>query len=378
MAGCRGISGKRCCQGEKSRDSAGHLRFAIRKRYGGKDGSNLWMAVIRSILPPRTWPAQRSAERTFHRRNLPLVTMLDRYGSDDQKAMIEGSITGKFRITLASPSPSMAPTRPTWKPRAVRATAMASRGGQSTREDVTHRHACGDALRRYSPRTSGDDGDARGITCLLVRRGHGREVESICGPSTCPPITRVSFQPDVFVPDDALFGEIGRRLSLAQCFVLKTHPQAASSLGAAVTARGKRAIRAKRKPFGRALGKTRRSSGRWSSLRRRRKCCGCSFEDRVGDGQAHAGAGRGIGSPTRCRCAFLGKPPVLRSRDRAMQGAWRGWATRATSRSNTSIRHHAAIASRRQRGDPEAESGGFLIRLYGGKGSMRGTALHRC
>src|SRR3982751_255133 len=28
-------------------DSAGHLRFAIPKRYGGSDGSNLWMAVIR-------------------------------------------------------------------------------------------------------------------------------------------------------------------------------------------------------------------------------------------------------------------------------------------------------------------------------------------
>lgn len=28
-------------------DAAGHLRFAIPKRYGGRDGSNLWMAVIR-------------------------------------------------------------------------------------------------------------------------------------------------------------------------------------------------------------------------------------------------------------------------------------------------------------------------------------------
>jgi len=28
-------------------DAAGHLRFAIPKRYGGKEGSNLWMAVIR-------------------------------------------------------------------------------------------------------------------------------------------------------------------------------------------------------------------------------------------------------------------------------------------------------------------------------------------
>ncbi|MDO9563379.1 MAG: acyl-CoA dehydrogenase, partial [Bradyrhizobium sp.] len=28
-------------------DAAGHLRFAIPKQYGGKAGSNLWMAVIR-------------------------------------------------------------------------------------------------------------------------------------------------------------------------------------------------------------------------------------------------------------------------------------------------------------------------------------------
>ena len=28
-------------------DKAGHLRFALPNEYGGKDGSNLWMAVIR-------------------------------------------------------------------------------------------------------------------------------------------------------------------------------------------------------------------------------------------------------------------------------------------------------------------------------------------
>jgi len=41
MAGCRGISGSAAAQGVKNlADSAGHLRFAIPKRYGGKDGSN--------------------------------------------------------------------------------------------------------------------------------------------------------------------------------------------------------------------------------------------------------------------------------------------------------------------------------------------------
>src|SRR6476661_1602994 len=34
-------------------DEAGHLRFAIPKRYGGKDGSNLWMAVIREHFASR-------------------------------------------------------------------------------------------------------------------------------------------------------------------------------------------------------------------------------------------------------------------------------------------------------------------------------------
>ncbi|HEV3317609.1 MAG TPA: acyl-CoA dehydrogenase, partial [Candidatus Angelobacter sp.] len=31
-------------------DRAGHHRFALPKEYGGQDGSNLWMAVIREYL----------------------------------------------------------------------------------------------------------------------------------------------------------------------------------------------------------------------------------------------------------------------------------------------------------------------------------------
>mgnify|MGYP003345960893 CR=1 FL=1 len=37
--------------------------------------------------------------------NFPLVKMLDLYGRDDQKAMIEGSITGKYRITFGLTEP---------------------------------------------------------------------------------------------------------------------------------------------------------------------------------------------------------------------------------------------------------------------------------
>ena len=82
-------------------DAAGHLRFAIPKRYGGKDGSNLWMAVIREHFASKGLGLHNDLQNEHSIvGNLPIVTMLDRYGTDDQKAMIDGSITGKYRITF--------------------------------------------------------------------------------------------------------------------------------------------------------------------------------------------------------------------------------------------------------------------------------------
>jgi acyl-CoA dehydrogenase len=34
-------------EAKRRADKAGYLRFALPKQYGGRDGSNLWMAVIR-------------------------------------------------------------------------------------------------------------------------------------------------------------------------------------------------------------------------------------------------------------------------------------------------------------------------------------------
>lgn len=47
-------------------DAAGHLRFAIPKQYGGKDGTNLWMAVIREHFA-----SQGLAYITICRTNTP-------------------------------------------------------------------------------------------------------------------------------------------------------------------------------------------------------------------------------------------------------------------------------------------------------------------
>jgi len=67
------------------------------------------------------------------------------------------------------------------------------------------------------------------------------------------------------VPDDALFGEIGRGLSLAQCFGTRTGSAGREQLGAAsVCIEEASNTRGNDKPFGRALPRTRRSVA-WSN-----------------------------------------------------------------------------------------------------------------
>src|ERR1700685_2308010 len=182
--------------------------------------------------------------------------MLDRYGRDDQKAMIEGSITGKFRITFGLTEPEHGSD----------ATHMATRAAPATRDNVRGWVINGEKMWTTGmhvashcalfARTSGDDGDARGITCFLVpAKSDGVKVEEYMWTFNMPTDhPRVSFT-DVFVPDDALFGEIGRGLLLGERFGQATRiRQAASSLGAAVyLLQASVAYDPEPKPFGRAL-----------------------------------------------------------------------------------------------------------------------------
>jgi len=217
-------------------DKAGHLRFAIPKRYGGKDGSNLWMAVIREHFAAKGLGLHNDLQNEHSIvGNLPLVTMLDRYGSAEQKAMIEGSIAGKYRITFGLTEPEHGSDATHMETRAVPATRDNVKGWLINGEKMwtTGMHVATHCA--LFARTSGNDGDARGITCFLVpARSDGVKVEQYMWTFNMPTDhPRVSFS-DVFVPEDALFGEVGRGLSLAQCFVHENRiRQAASSLGAA-------------------------------------------------------------------------------------------------------------------------------------------------
>ncbi len=239
-------------------DAAGHLRFAIPKRYGGKDGSNLWMAVIREHFAAKGLGLHNDLQNEHSIvGNLPIVTMLDRYGRDDQKAMIDGSITGKYRITFGLTEPQHGSDATHMETRAVPATRDNVKGWIINGEKMwtTGMHVASHCalFARTSAATTATPAASPASWCRPT--SDGVKIEEYMWTFNMPTDhPRVSFT-DVFVPEDALFGEIGRGLSLAQCFVHENRiRQAASSLGAAVYCINESVNYAReRKPFGKAL-----------------------------------------------------------------------------------------------------------------------------
>ena len=79
-------------------DKAGHWRFSAPKRYGGKDGSNLWMAVIREHFARQGLGLHNDLQNeTLDRRQLPLRRHVRPVGgTEEQKAEF---ITGGFERT---------------------------------------------------------------------------------------------------------------------------------------------------------------------------------------------------------------------------------------------------------------------------------------
>jgi acyl-CoA dehydrogenase len=242
-------------------DAAGHWRFSAPKRYGGKDGSNLWMAVIREHLAAKGLGLHNDLQNEHSIvGNFPFVEMFEQFAtSDEQKAeFILGGFEGKRRTAFGLTEPDHGSDATFMETRAVRETRDGVDGWLINGEKMwtTGMHVATHCATFC--RTSGDDGSAKGITCLLVPNpSPGLVIEEYLWTFNMPTDhPRVSFT-DVWVPGSARLGPEDGGLAIAQSFVHQNRiRQAASSLGAAVFCIEESVKYAReRKPFGEALAK---------------------------------------------------------------------------------------------------------------------------
>jgi len=241
-------------------DKAGHWRFSAPKKYGGKDGSNLWMAVIRDHFARQGLGLHNDLQNEHSIvGNFPFVAMFEQWGTEEQKQeFILGGFEGKRRVAFGLTEPDHGSDATHMETRAVRETRDGVPGWRidGRKMWITGMHVATHCA--MFARTEGKDGDARGITCFLVPNPTpGLEIEEYLWTFNMPTDhPRLSVN-NVWVPDSAILGQEGLGLALAQSFVHQNRiRQAASSLGAA-TYCVEEAVRyaRERKPFGEELAR---------------------------------------------------------------------------------------------------------------------------
>ena len=239
-------------------DAAGHYRFALPKEYGGQDGSNLWMAVIREHLAAKGLGLHNDLQNEHSIvGNHPIVLIFRDFGTIDQKQeFMPGLLAGSLAVTFGLTEPEHGSDATFMETRAVRERRDGRDGWRIDGEKMwtTGMHVASHCM--LFARTDGKDGDAAGITCFLVpAKDPGVRIEEYLWTFNMPTDhPRVSFR-NVWVPETAILGPIGGGLAVAQHFVHENRiRQAASSLGAAVYCIEESVKYARlRKPFGQAL-----------------------------------------------------------------------------------------------------------------------------
>ena len=245
-------------EAKKRADAAGHLRYAWPKDMGGKGGSNLDMAVIREHLAAKGLGLHNDLQ-TEHSivGNNPFILMFKEFATNAQHERYGDDLrAGKIRTGFGLTEPDHGSDATHMETRAVRETRDGVDGWLINGEKMwtTGMHVATHVMT--FARTSGEAGDAGGITVFLVPADHaGVKIEEYLWTFNMPTDhPRVSLT-NVWVPDDAIWGVEGRGLGLGQSFVHQNRiRQAASSLGAAVFCVEESVKYAlMRKPFGKPL-----------------------------------------------------------------------------------------------------------------------------
>ncbi|MBX3445158.1 MAG: acyl-CoA dehydrogenase family protein [Parvibaculaceae bacterium] len=239
-------------------DKAGHLRFALPKEYGGKDGSNLAMAVIRDHLAAKGLGLHNDLQNESSIvGNFPTVLMFRDFGTDEQKkTFIKGSLDGTIRVAFGLTEPDHG-SDATWMETSAKREKRDGVDGWLINGQKMWNTGLHVATHDFVfARTSGKPGDALGITCFIVPMDTpGVQVEEYLWTFNMPTDhPRVSFK-NVWVPEGSYLGDPERGLELAQHFVHENRiRQAASGVGAAqYCIEESVAYAKKRKPFGKPL-----------------------------------------------------------------------------------------------------------------------------
>jgi acyl-CoA dehydrogenase len=241
-------------QAKKLAVEAGIYNYPFPAEFGGRDGGNLGMAIVREHMAAKGLGLHNDLqnEHAVVGNNLGLMLMLH-YGSQEQKAdWLEGltNATAGFAVGITEPEHGSDATY--METSAVRDGDDWVINGEKTWNTGVH-IARADLVMA---RTSGNPGDGLGITAFLVPMDTpGLKIEEYLWTFNMPSDhARVSFN-NMRVPHSAIFGDEGKGLMVIQHFFNENRiRQAASSLGAAQYCVNEAVRHAnERKPFGKSL-----------------------------------------------------------------------------------------------------------------------------
>ena len=240
----------------KIADEAGHYRYAFPREHGGREGTNLGMAVIREHLASKGLGlhCDLQNEHSIVANNIALLLMLN-YGSEEQKATWAEKLAAgdaMFAFGITEPKHGSDATH-------METVAHKTSNGWIIQGEKTWNSGIHSApADLIFARTSGKAGDADGITAFLVPTDSaGFKLEELLWTFNMPTDHgRVSLE-KVRVPETSILGTEGKGLQIVQHFFNENRiRQAASSLGAAQFCIWESIEYAKkRSPFGKTLSR---------------------------------------------------------------------------------------------------------------------------
>ncbi len=214
-------------------DAAGWLRYGLPSQFGGRDGTNIDMAVIREHLAHKGLGLHNDLQdESSIVGNFPQVIMMDRFGTDAQKReWTDALITGERSMAFGLTEPNHG-SDATWLETRAEADGDDWIINGAKRFNTGVHRATHDLV---FARTSGEPGQARGITAFLVPTdAPGFSVPYYWWTFNMPTDHGEVELKDVRVSADTVLGEVDRGLEVGQTFLHENRiRQAASSLGAA-------------------------------------------------------------------------------------------------------------------------------------------------